>query len=885
MDREQLGTALENLDQGAERARLWVDELRHNSTSVAQQAESLVEAARRARLAARRLGHAAKRNNCVGVFGPSQAGKSYLVSTLAREREAEARLTIRLGDDKRDFLREINPPGDRESTGLVTRFTIDPGEVDPAFPVDIRLLTETDLVKILANSFFLDFDPNAMSIPPVEEEHVREAIRKAEGAQGAKAAHLDEIALFDLCEYLRHNFKSRVGAFERTDLWSALVRLGGNLNLADRADMYALFWGKIPEFTDLFIHLVEALDKVSHPADARVAENGLIPRENSIIDVAILKQLRTPKDAEDQVGLKPVVEGASETSLPRATLTALIAEVRLVIDVKPWPFFDHTDLLDFPGARSRLKLTALPSDPEDREQQVRELFLRGKIAYLFQRYTDELELTSMLLCMPPSNAEVKDLAGMVKAWIAATHGATPERRKAVRNALFLVLTKHDMEFSEKDGETRDSRLGKWDRRLHASLIELYGKDGWPENWNGKPFSSTYFLRNPGMKQIHLMEYNDIETLDEKQAVASPSFQELREGFMTSPDVERHFANREQVWEAALSPNDGGVSYLVENIVAVLDPDLKRKQAAERLVEASEALSQPLRGLYFAEGDEARREKDVALTTLRRALHDALKVVDLGLFAHVQRALMLKTADIRGAFLNVASMREDDLERMTGETEEVAAPSFDDDPWADDPAPQADLAKPPPRRERPEVFAEQIMNLWAARMRDFQQDETALNALGIRSDIVGQIIDELLIGASRLGLAGRVSDDIRRVTQAAGLRWADVADRAVRVTSGHLNDFVAYLDFGNLDPTARPGFPEAPKPASRSIYTLDSLRQPGREPGERREEIARAAFTDWGIALRQFGNANVGHNAGREITQEQNAALGEVLDLIDLGAKA
>jgi hypothetical protein len=156
------------------------------------------------------------RNNCVGVFGPSQAGKSYLVSALAHERGW--RLAIKLGQDSRDFLRDINPPGDRESTGLVTRFSVHEGAADPDCPVEVRLLTEADLVKILANSFFLDFDPNSRTIAPIEEDDLRKARAVAEAAAGARAApHLDDIALLELTLYIRHNLKTRIGAFDRAD--------------------------------------------------------------------------------------------------------------------------------------------------------------------------------------------------------------------------------------------------------------------------------------------------------------------------------------------------------------------------------------------------------------------------------------------------------------------------------------------------------------------------------------------------------------------------------------------------------------------------------------------------------------------------------------------
>ncbi len=56
---------------------------------------------------------------------------------------------------------------------------------------------------------------------------------------------------------------------------------------------------------------------------------------------------------------------------------------------------------------------------------LRELLLRGKVAYLFQRYSAERELSAMLLCIPDGNQEVRDLSDMMTAWIDQTIGATP----------------------------------------------------------------------------------------------------------------------------------------------------------------------------------------------------------------------------------------------------------------------------------------------------------------------------------------------------------------------------------------------------------------------------------------------------------------------------
>ncbi|MEO1091059.1 MAG: virulence factor SrfC family protein [Pseudomonadota bacterium] len=886
-----LEAAVARVRTGSADARLWIDEVRETAVGVANQADSLIDASRRASLMARRLEAGAGRNNCVGVFGPSQAGKSYLVSALARP--SGERMAVVLGDEVKDFLRDVNPPGDRESTGLVSRFTSRRGAADPAHPVELRLLSETDIVKVLANSYFLDFDPNNTRIPPPEEDDVRAAVAAAEAAAGGTAArHLDEIALYDLGQYFQRNFQARIGALNHAGYWDAVIRVGGRLALADRARFFALTWGRIGAFTELYLHLMESLDQLGHAPEARAASRAVLPRiteggePNSIIDVGVLARLRTPADAADLVSVRPVADGSATAAieLPRATLTALVAEIRLTLSTPPWPFFEHTDLLDFPGARSRLKLVDMPSSDDGAAARLRELFLRGKIAYLFQRYTDELELTSMLLCMPPSVAEVKDLAPMVRGWIHQTHGATAERRKVVRNALFLVLTKHDMEFQEKEGEGADSRRGKWDRRLQASLLELYGPDGWPDDWDGAPFANTLFLRNPGVKQVHLMDYADVESLDEvgPAVAAARLIGDYETAFLDSDVVARHVTRKEAVWNAALMPNDGGVAFLVERLGEVLEPGLKSRQAAERLGEVAAGLASALNGFHHAEGDLARQEKDAAMQALRRSLHQTLSRAPIGGLGPLMVAMMLRADDVRAVFAGVAALRPSELEGAGG----VGGPAVAGDPWGDDPWAEpaaATPAEPRPtgRPERSDLFAVRIMNLWAAQLRALQQDPSALATIGIDAADLGRLVDELLIAADRAGLAERIAEEARRETVSASARWADVTDRVARAARFAVNDFVAYLGFGDLPAAERPGIPEPPRSSERAIFGPGSLGAPGQELGDAPEVLERAFFVDWGVALRSMGVANVGHAAGREITDEQNRRLGAILDRVDL----
>ena len=116
----KLAQDCETLAVAASEGVNWLKGAAEQSPTVAQQAPSLISELQKVRNQSRKLARAARRRMCVGVFGPSQAGKSYLVSILA-SRDGRP-LQARFADKSYDFLREINPPGNRELTGLVTRF-------------------------------------------------------------------------------------------------------------------------------------------------------------------------------------------------------------------------------------------------------------------------------------------------------------------------------------------------------------------------------------------------------------------------------------------------------------------------------------------------------------------------------------------------------------------------------------------------------------------------------------------------------------------------------------------------------------------------------------------------------------------------------------------
>src|SRR5205814_10000947 len=129
----------------------------HNAERVQPDKRAIEEDLRRAAYEGHKLAQTVSRPMCVGVFGPSQAGKSYLVSVLARK-NSNLKAIFDDPPGRVDFIAEINPKGGKEATGLVTRFTIHPIKTPPGFPVALRLLNQTDLVKVIVNSYANDGD-------------------------------------------------------------------------------------------------------------------------------------------------------------------------------------------------------------------------------------------------------------------------------------------------------------------------------------------------------------------------------------------------------------------------------------------------------------------------------------------------------------------------------------------------------------------------------------------------------------------------------------------------------------------------------------------------------------------------------------------------------
>lgn len=852
-----------------------VDWATDNQDIVKAEYKGLVTELRRAGRLFRQCESAAGRKMCAGVFGPSQAGKSYLISALARDKVGT--LLADFGGETHDFISEINPEGGKESTGLVTRFTMSRPDTLPAgFPVQIRLLSETDLVKILANTYYSDCEhkevPDARAIS-AELDKLEKFAGSANGV-----ISLDDME--DLQDYLVKDFraKPRVQELERT-YFARAFELAPHLPLDNRVQLYSLIWDNVESFTRLLRILLIALEKLGYAKNAFCAITSLIPRSGSIIDVAMLEGLG---ESEDEATLEVISANGTSVILQRSLVTALTAELTIVMQVKPDDYFDYTDLLDFPGYRSRYKI-----DDVKRELQkpgmLKEMFLRGKVAYLFQRYCAERELTSMLLCIGPSNQEVQDLPGVINDWVIATHGETPERRKGKPKALYFVLTKFDMEFEQKKGAP--SVETRWDNRLHASLLDFFGKQhDWPRFWDTEgAFDNIFLLRNPNFRFDAILEY-DTEgkeksiRLDQKAYVDS-----LESAFMQSTLVAQHFSNTREAWDAAMALNEGGIQYIREKLRPLCNPSIKRLQIETTIEERQERLFARLAPFWKTDNKEEERRQKEQLGREFAAIFAGMAQVQL--FGEFMHTLCVKDTDLYNLYFEAdRKMRAKALEEgqnlqkqvMVGSrvsSDDILSDLFGDAIPADTIQMQTGLFK-----DEADNFSGSIESFWLERLHAFAEHPVLQRYFGISAKYFEAFVAELATGSRRLNLKEHIAQSLRKASQYANMDKDKIVWKQASLAANSLNAFVDWLGFNPSEKTKE----ERTVPMNgRSFILFERVDAPEAFPvlPETQSSYDRAYYTDWLRALLSLIQENVNFDGEQNINVGENARLGQILHII------
>lgn len=883
MEQQLLEKYCKQLEEATQNAIQWVGD---NYDLVKNDSENLQKDLRRAGRTYRKCYTSLRRKMCAGVFGPSQAGKSYLLSALARD--SNNQLFADFDDKQLDFITEINPEGGKESTGLVTRFTMTPLPQHPAgYSVGLRLLSETDLVKIIANTYYADCEHK--EVP--DDLAIQNTLQRLESRAGSPCAHLTLDHMEDLREYVTQEFgaRPRVQTLEKV-FWNQAQELAPKLNTDDRVALYSLIWNEIPQFTDLLYRLVKALEQLRYPNEAFCSLDALTPRDTSIIDVAMLQGL----EGQSTGDLTVATADGLTTTLPRALVTALTAELTIVMKAKPADFFEHTDLLDFPGYRSRYKITDIAHELANKEGMTTQMFLRGKVAYLFQRYCAERELTSMLLCIGPSNQEVQDLPAVINDWIASTHGNTEEERAEISaDSLFFILTKFDIEFEQKKGAT-DTK-SRWDNRLHASLLDFFGKQhDWPTRWkNNQAFNNIFLLRNPNFRFDAIMDIDDNGVEKGIRQEKLSYVDDLKQSFLGSELVSRHFAQPREAWEEAMKLNDGGISYIRTKLSPLCNPDLKREQLEKTIFETRNTLLGRLKKYHFSDDkEEERRKKNEFIRRffyifknreiLQQRFGEMLNTFTL----NIEEVYALHPEAERRYNQYVHSEEEKAHQEDSDAMDNIDLNmdlSLDDllsDDFGSGPSTASEeQTAAPNRKDEHSFYAMQIMSTWVAHMHSIAQSSVLQRYYGLPAAEFTTMVNEIDTGAQRLRLPDQLEDAFRTIAQPADVSKDSKVRKQASLAVATINEFIAWLGKSPAHCVADKRFVSI---EGKSMPVFADKPEVGEEPvlEETFRPYTGAWYRDWLRVFTDLLMHNVDFDGETTLNREQNALLGNILSRME-----
>ena len=525
-------------------------------------------------------------------------------------------------DQDVDFIEKINPPGGgKEATGLVSRFTTIDSFKDGWQPYELKLFSQADVAKIITNGYMSDITHYTYAIDRNKIQKKIGVLQQSMSQSVTPGFSEDEV--YDLKEYINNKFRDHflVRDLNNINFWDDIARIIPYIDSQMRWEILEFLWGGQEFFTEIFTKLSAGLKQVNFLPTVRCELAALTPQENTILDVQRLRELYT----EVQKPAVNIYDGTSKiATLERSILSALTAEAVLPLsddtaNHETRTFLKEADVLDFPGARSRQQIPENTFEEKNNDDKLL-VFLRGKVAFLFDRYNINYEISTLLFCMDDKQPEVADLPKFLYEWIKNTHGDSPQKReererkldmlvpqKTIEDLipLLVVFTKFNIELAGNPATEKPGELGphkaKWTARIGANFADQMGiavGDEWIDQWNSNgAFKNLFPLRDPKWSKG---VYEGFDVGSQEIAIKEEYIQKMKDmekAWVNHPDVIKHFHNPLEAWKEATELNKSGLNYIVKYLTPTCNPIIKREQIKGQIDELRNKLYDELKAFY------------------------------------------------------------------------------------------------------------------------------------------------------------------------------------------------------------------------------------------------------------------------------------------------
>ena len=569
-----------------------------------------------------RIQFASEFNPAAAIFGESQVGKSYMVDALLSDEKHPLAIFDKSGN-KFGFIESINPIGNgSEATAIISRFSRSSFSTNEDYPVRVILLSVADVVMLLSDSYYNDLKDTKLPRQAEIEEEIAN-LKSRFGMLAAQAPnHLTADHVFEIMEYFQSvtfkkgdEFRYYLAELGYFDTLSSLIPF---IPSTEWESVFSFFWNRDPHVSKLFRVMVSALEKLDFQRFVYIPIAPLLRLDGTILHVDRMYELfgineftingKTFTVETARIPDLDVWTGSRTVHVSKGEFCALAVEVDFTIrkpedmDAARVDILDHDiDILDFPGARSREDYTLADVGPFESSQ----MLIRGKIAYLFNKYSRQYLISNLLFCHHDTKSEVSSLSDLLKGWVEKTIGTTPESRREYClgcdvEPLFIIGTKFNidltitpMDLKGDDEERAQVKKERWNKRFSKVLSHVLGTNAtWLKEWTtGKPFQNMYLLRSFEYSQFSNITCTGRQTLQNGEWKASEDgsgvvretgwgvFQkdgaavqygsfipELKASFLENSFVQSYFRNPEQSWDKAATLNNDGAGWIIENLI-------------------------------------------------------------------------------------------------------------------------------------------------------------------------------------------------------------------------------------------------------------------------------------------------------------------------------
>ena len=624
--------------------------------------------------------HFAISENCsAAAYGESQVGKSYLMSSLLSSQNSQFQVSDGKGG-LYSFIDELNPSGGNnakeESTGVITRFTTNCSNERMKSYVRIRTLSVVDLVLMLTDSYYKDVKIENLLEKDVINEHV-ENIRSTMVDLSNSQEYITEDDIYDIQDYVRSVVGAIASNFSHSNFCNVIAPIIRHIKIDNWGNVFNLLWNRNEVITQKFQDIITEYSKLGFLNEVYVPFDAVLRKDGTILKVNwidVFCGCGTPD--EKTVTTTDVYDGNGivvESNFQKSYLSVLTAELTFVIPqevTKEKPFLKEMDLLDFPGARRRENV-----HERDIEKEMHNMLRRGKVAYLFNKYSRSLRINTVLFCQHADMSGQSEIGEYLNDWITQNIGATPQDRSKYINStakvspFFIISTKFNIDLKWTNEKKGDALADRWRTRFDQTLSKEIIKPktySWFENWvdisagfKSQRFQNIFMLRDFfWSRDQNIFEgflENKSPELSEIKPKAYPDYREdLKRSFVDYPFVTKHFENPEKAWEDSATVTYDGSMAIIEKL-NLIAPAINNARCSKYQTESTEIMGIIKRRLDDYDVPENEEEKRIHTQRNIGKIRSALDNVfgsKPSLLGKVTDRLMIPSSVIRKEVYNV-----------------------------------------------------------------------------------------------------------------------------------------------------------------------------------------------------------------------------------------